>query len=128
MLDGLSLVSLMSSIATASANPWVRILDALEKKINRHSYETWLKPTRFSHSKDGILFVRVPTPEFRHIGEKYADLIQEAIENLAMEFKDVEFVTPEEDPTAAPAPRPVVPVRHDGGFAAAASAAPVRGK
>lgn len=101
----------MSSIATASANPWVRILDALEKKINRHSYDTWLKPTRFSHSEGGILFVRVPTPEFRHIGEKYADLISEAMDNLGLEYQDVEFVTNE--------PAVSTPVRHDGGFAAA---------
>ena len=64
---------------TVSANPWARILDALEKKINRHSYDTWLKPTRYSHSSGGILFVRVPTIEFRHAGDKYADLIQEAV-------------------------------------------------
>jgi len=118
----------LSTTATAAAapNPWVRILDALEKKINRHSYETWLKPTRFSHSKDGILFVRVPNVEFRHIGEKYADLIHEAIENLSMEFNDVAFVTPEEDPTTPPAPRPAeTAMRHDGGFTAAA-AAPAR--
>ena len=48
---------------TLSPNPWARILDALEKKINRHSYDTWLKPTRYSHSSGGILFVRVPTVE-----------------------------------------------------------------
>ena len=76
----------------------MRILDALEKKINRHSYDTWLKPTRYSHSSGGILFVRVPTAEFRHAGDKYADLIQEAIDNLGLEFNDVKFVTPEDDP------------------------------
>jgi len=86
----------MSAIgATASPNPWVRILDALEKKINRHSYDTWLKPTRFSHSDERKLFVRVPTPEFCHIGERYGDLIQEAIENLGLGFDDVEFIAPE---------------------------------
>ena len=78
----------------------MRILDALEKKINRHSYDTWLKPTRYSHSSGGILFVRVPTAEFRHAGDKYADLIQEAIDNLGLEFNDVKFVTPEDDPAA----------------------------
>src|SRR5207253_3228360 len=86
----------------------------LEKKINRHSYDTWLKPTRYSHVKDGKLFVRVPTTEFRHIGEKYADLIQEAIETLHLGLDDVEFITPEQQqPANAAAPR----VRHDGGFA-----------
>ena len=50
-------MSLLSTAAT-SVNPWMQILEALEKKINRHSYDTWLKPTRYSHVKDGKLFVR----------------------------------------------------------------------
>ncbi|HEX4424115.1 MAG TPA: chromosomal replication initiator protein DnaA, partial [Terriglobales bacterium] len=99
------------SVSTQSLapNPWLRILDALEKKINRHSYDTWLKPTRYSHSSAGILFVRVPTAEFRHVGDKYADLIQEALDNLGLEYQDVKFVTPEDDPASTP-------VRHDGGL------------
>ncbi len=118
------------STATATANPWVRILDALEKKINRHSYETWLKPTRYSHAKGGILFVRVPTAEFRHIEEKYADLISEALDNLAMDFTDVKFITPEDEPkpaqpVAEPAASPAAatPLRHNFGGSASATAA-----
>ena len=66
--------------------------------------------------------MRVPTVEFRHVGDKYADLIQEAIDNLGLEYQDVKFVTPEDDPAATP-------LRHDGGLsgyssAPAASAAP----
>src|ERR1700751_5004614 len=102
---------------TVSPNPWARILDALEKKINRHSYDTGLKPTRYSHASGGILFVRVPTVEFRHAGDKYADLIQEAIDNLGLGFNDVKFVTPEDDPASTP-------VRDDGGLSAASAASP----
>ncbi|HEY7351798.1 MAG TPA: chromosomal replication initiator protein DnaA [Terriglobales bacterium] len=107
---------------TLAPNPWVRILDALEKKINRHSYDTWLKPTRYSHSSNGIMYVRVPTVEFRHVGDKYADLIQEALDNLNMDYQEVEFVTPDDDPAATP-------VRHDGGLSApaAVSAPPAPG-
>jgi len=97
-------------------NPWSRILDALEKKINRHSYDTWLKPTRYSHASEGILFVRVPTAEFRHVGDKYADLIQEAIDNLGLEFQDVKFVTSDDDPSNTP-------IRHNGGLSMTAAAA-----
>src|SRR5947209_5273409 len=96
------------STPTLSPNPWLRILDALEKKINRHSYNTWLKPTKYSHSSGGVLFISVPTPEFRSVGEKYADLIQEAIDTLSLEYQDVQFVTQQYDPAATP-------VRHDGG-------------
>ncbi len=98
-------------------NPWVRILDALEKKINRHSYDTWLKPTRYSHASNGILFVRIPTAEFRQVGDKYADLIQEAVDNLGLGYDDVKFVTAEDDPSNTP-------IRHNGGLSAP-SAGPI---
>jgi chromosomal replication initiator protein len=109
-----------SSTATATANPWMRILGALEKKINRHSFETWLKPTKYSHAQGSVLFIRVPTGDFRQVGERYADLISEAIDNLGLEFEEVKFVTQEDDPSYKP-------VRSDGGFApqsAHASTAP----
>ena len=80
----------------------MRVLDALEKKVNRTSYETWLKPTRFDHSHGAVLFVRVPNRDFCQIGERYGDLISEAIDDLGLEFEDVEFVT--EELRAAPKP------------------------
>ncbi len=98
------------AISPASAlNPWLQILAALEKKVIRQSFETWLKPTRFSHASGRILFVRVPSKEFQHIGDKYGDLIQEAIDLQSLEFDDVQFVTVEEDPS-------MPPQRKDGGF------------
>ncbi len=102
----------MSFVPTAAAvlNPWVRILGALEKKINRKSFEAWLKPTRFSRQAGKTLYVRIPSAQFEHVGDKYADLIEEAIERLALEIDDVVFETPQQDPSA---PR----VREDGGFA-----------
>jgi chromosomal replication initiator protein len=102
----------MSFVPTATAvlNSWVRILAALEKKINRQSYETWLKPTRFSHIAGKTLYVRIPSADFQHIGDRYADLIQEAIDNLGLEVETVTFTTPQQDPST---PK----VREDGGFA-----------
>jgi len=102
----------MSFVPTASAvlNQWVRILGALEKKINRQSFETWLKPTRFSRIAGKTLYVRIPSAQFEHIGDKYADLIEEAIERLGLEIDSVEFETPQQDPAA-------LRVREDGGFA-----------
>ncbi|MGA2535463.1 MAG: chromosomal replication initiator protein DnaA [Terracidiphilus sp.] len=90
-------------------NPWIQILSALEKKVIRQSFETWLKPTRYSHAAGRILYVRVPSPEFQHIGDKYGDLIQEAIDLQSLDFDEVSFVTAEEDPS-------IPPQRRDGGF------------
>jgi chromosomal replication initiator protein len=102
----------MMSFATTPAtavNPWIQILAALEKKVNRQSFETWLKPTRYSHIAGRTLYVRIPTEQFQHIGDKYSDLVQEAIDLLKLDFDDVAFVTVEEDPSQPP-------VRKDGGF------------
>jgi len=52
----------------------------------------------------------VPTVEFRHAGDKYADLIQEAIDNLGLEFSDVKSSLPEDDPPTH--------MRHNGGLTA----------
>ena len=86
----------MSFVPTATAvlNYWVRILAALEKKINRQSFETWLKPTRFSHIHGKTLYVRIPSAEFQDVCEKYADLIQEAVDNLGLDIDTVTFTTP----------------------------------
>ncbi len=108
------------AFATSQAsvlNPWLQILAALEKKVIRQSFETWLKPTRYSHAAGRMLYVRVPSPEFQHIGDKYGDLIQEAIDLLKLEFEDVSFVTAEEDPS-------IPPQRKDGGFAPVPAHAP----
>jgi chromosomal replication initiator protein len=93
----------------AALNPWIHILAALEKKVIRQSFETWLKPTRYSHVTGRTLYVRVPSPEFQHIGDKYGDLIQEAIDLQSLELDDVSFVTAEEGPS-------IPPPRKDGGF------------
>ena len=101
-----------TAIAAAPANPWLLVLGALEKKISRHSWDTWLKPTRFSHTSGKTIFVRIPTPEFHHIEEKFGDLIQEAMDTFVPDYQEVKFVTAEEDPSAPQ-------VRPDGGFAPA---------
>src|SRR5208337_2019859 len=90
------------------ANPWVRVLDALEKKINRPAYDRWLKPTRYSHASGSTLFVRVETEEARRQNDRYVDLIQEALDTLGLEYQDVQFVT-DDGPAATP-------VRHNGGL------------
>jgi chromosomal replication initiator protein len=105
------------STPTTAINPWMQILAALEKKINRQSFETWLKPTRFSHIAGRTLYVRIPTEQFQHIGDKYSDLVQEAIDLLKLELDDVAFVTQDDDPSQPP-------MRKDGGFAPLPTHAP----
>ena len=92
----------MSFVPTAEAvlNSWIRILSALEKKINRQAFAQWLKPTRFSHQSGTTLFVRIPDEKFAGPLDKYTDLIHEAIEKLGLDIEAVQFQTPQQDPAA----------------------------
>ncbi|MGH9563091.1 MAG: chromosomal replication initiator protein DnaA, partial [Terracidiphilus sp.] len=110
-------MALATTSPATALNPWLQILSSLEKKVIRQSFETWLKPTRFSHSAGRTLYVRVPSAEFQHIGDKYGDLIQEAIDVHALEYDDVSFVTADDDPS-------IPPQRRDGGFGPVPSHAP----
>jgi chromosomal replication initiator protein len=87
-------------------------------KVNRQSFETWLKPTKYSHVVNRTLYVRVPSSQFQNLGDLYGDLIQEAIEQQGLELDDVSFVTAEEDPS-------IPPVRKDGGFGPVPARAPM---
>jgi hypothetical protein len=76
---------------------WHVILAELQKIIIRRTFDTWLKPTDGWDLCGETLYVRVPSPEFRHLGEKYGEQITNAIRQQHLEIGGVEFVSrPEE--------------------------------
>ena len=73
-------------------NAWQEVLNYLKTKVNPQSYQTWLKPTRYSHSEAETLVVRVPNQEFQEwIQEHFSNSIQEALEKLRLGFSDVRY-------------------------------------
>jgi len=71
-------------------NAWQQILSYLKPKVNTQSYQTWLRPTRFSHADRGAVVVRVPNREFQDwIQEHYGTLIHEALEHLHLDVDKV---------------------------------------
>jgi chromosomal replication initiator protein len=74
-------------------NAWQEVLNFLKTKVNPQSYQTWLRPTRFSHAANDTLVVRVPNREFEEwIQEHYGGLIHEALGSLGLEFQQVSYV------------------------------------
>ena len=58
------------AISPATApNPWLQILAALEMKVNRQSFETWLKPTSTAISSTARCMCACPRRSFRHRGD-----------------------------------------------------------
>jgi chromosomal replication initiator protein len=78
-------------------NAWQEILNYVKTKVNAQSYQTWLRPTRFSHAESDTLVVRVPNREFQAwIQEHYGGLILEALKQLGSAYQRVSFAFEED--------------------------------
>lgn len=89
-------------------NPWHAVLGYLKAKVNAQSYQTWLRPTQFSHVSDDKIVVRVPNREFQDwIEEKYASLIADALHSLKLHEQHIAYVF--DDPGDGVEPKPARP-------------------
>ena len=84
---------LRAFVSTNTAmNAWQEVLNYLKTKVNPQSYQTWLKPTRYSGAEGETLVVRVPNQEFLEwIQEHYNAGIQEALEKLRLGFSGIRY-------------------------------------
>jgi chromosomal replication initiator protein len=83
-------------------NAWQEVLGYLKTKVNPQSFQTWLRPARFSHMEPDALVVRVPNREFKDwIEEHFGSVLQEALGHLKIKAAQVLFVI---DPAADKAP------------------------
>jgi hypothetical protein len=73
---------------------WCQVLLGLQGSVERHSYETWLKPTHGIGRRGDTYFVQVPNREFTQIERKYGDLVNEEIKGAGVTA--VRFVTGED--------------------------------
>ena len=74
-------------------NAWLQVLNYLKTKVNTQSYQTWLRPTRFSHVDKEAIVVCVPNREFQEwIQENYAPLVSEALQKLNMGIAEIRYV------------------------------------
>ena len=81
-------------------NAWNEILSYLKTKVNPQSYQTWLRPTRYSHASEDTLVIRVPNREFQDwIQEHYEATIREAFERLKLGFAKIAYVFEEKAET-----------------------------
>ena len=103
-MRGRKRTGLRAFVSTNTAmNAWQEVLNYLKTKVNPQSYQTWLKPTRYSRAEGETLVVRVPNQEFLEwIQDHYNAGIQEALEKLRLGFNGIRFemeMSPEKKPS-----------------------------
>ncbi len=83
-------------------NPWEKILEHIERRVNPHSFNTWFRPTRLEESSDGRLIVRVPTRLFRkRLTETYSQILQGVLAEVGLPDAQLEFICSEPELAAA---------------------------
>jgi chromosomal replication initiator protein len=90
---------------------WSDILHAVEKRLNRQSFETWIRPIHFDGCDDAgqVLHLRAPNQVVKDwVSTNYSDVLDASLEEVNMASYEVDW-TVEEEGGAQP------PVDTDGG-------------
>jgi chromosomal replication initiator protein len=71
---------------------WNQVLDQIEKRVSRQSFETWFLPISCELCSDGSLRLSVPNDSFRKgLVEHYSDVLNSAIEETCKGPLQVKF-------------------------------------
>ena len=75
-------------------NLWEEILHKVESKVNRHSFNTWFRPTRLLFETGNTVGVLVPNAQFRDwLNKHYSGVIHESLDELHRPELEVVFET-----------------------------------
>ncbi len=83
---------------------WNDILSAVEKRLNRQSFETWFRPIRFEGCDDAgqVLHLRAPNQVIMDwVSSNYSEVLGQSLEELNLARYQVDWVVEEEEGYAA---------------------------
>ncbi len=83
---------------------WNDILHAVEKRLNRQSFETWFRPIRFEgcDNSEQILHLRVPNQVVKDwVSSNYSEVIDESLEELNLAQYQVDWMVEEDESRTA---------------------------
>jgi len=74
-------------------NSWLRIVQAVQKKVDENSFETWFEPTSFIGEESETLYIKVPNSYFRDwLSFHYSGLINECAKELFGKPFDIKYI------------------------------------
>jgi len=78
-------------------NPWLQIMEALQKKVDKNSYETWFAPTSYIGKEENSLYIKVPNSYFKDwLSFHYSGLINRCSQEVYGKVFNVKFIFDEE--------------------------------
>jgi len=78
-------------------NPWLQIMDALQQKIDKNSYETWFEPTSYIGQETNSLYIKVPNSYFKDwLSYHYSSTINSCSQELYGKVFNIKFIFDED--------------------------------
>src|SRR5215211_1120754 len=78
---------------------WSDILNAVEKRLNRQSFETWFRPIKFDgcDNSEQILHLRAPNQVVKDwVSSNYSEVLDESLEELNLAEYHVDWMVEDE--------------------------------
>jgi chromosomal replication initiator protein len=82
---------------------WSDILSAVEKRLNRQSFETWFRPIRFEgcDNSEQVLHLRAPNQVVKDwVSSNYSEVIDESLEELNLSAYHVDWMVEDDSQPA----------------------------
>src|ERR687884_1477804 len=79
---------------------WSEILNAVEKRLNRQSFETWFRPIRFEgcDNSEQVLHLRAPNQVVKDwVSSNYSEVLDESLEELNLAEYHVDWMVEEDE-------------------------------
>ena len=74
-------------------NPWLQILNSLQKDIDKNSYETWFEPTSYIGKEADSLYIKVPNSYFKDwLSFHYSSLISRRSKEALGKVFDIKYI------------------------------------
>lgn len=75
------------------SNPWLQIVQSIQKKIDKNSFETWFEPTVYIGQETDSLYIKVPNSYFKDwLSFHYRSLINQCSQELFRKFYEIKYI------------------------------------
>ncbi len=75
------------------SNPWLQIRGAIQKEIDRNSFETWFEPTAYIGQESNSLYIKVPNSYFKDwLSFHYSSQINKCSLGLFGKVFDIKYI------------------------------------
>ncbi len=75
------------------SNIWLQIVEAIRKKIDQQSFETWFEPTSYIGKEKDVLYIKVPNSYFKDwLSFHYSELINSCSKEILGAVFDIHYI------------------------------------